>query len=133
MPAYNFQRQFVPMILDGSKVHTIRRRRKRPTRVGDTLSLYVGMRTRECRLIAVTECVRVEPVAIYPFRKVMMMRDCILSPAETRLIATQDGFEDAESFFAFFERYGKATLRDFEIVWWDLNLVWKWDKYSVLK
>ena len=62
-------------------------------------------------------------MAIYPFQKVMMMRDCMLSPAETRLVATQDGFEDVESFFAFFERYSKATLRDFEIIWWDTELI----------
>jgi hypothetical protein len=122
MPAYNFQRQFVPMILNGSKPHTIRRRRKRPTVKGDRLLLYTGMRTKGCELITVTECAKVEPVIIYPTLK-KIMKDGEIMPADAVLkLAKADGFDTSNSFFRFFEyTYGDYELDDFEIIWWDVD------------
>ena len=64
MPAYNFMKQFAPLIENGVKTTTIRKRRKRPTRPGDTLYLYTGMRTKDCRKLLETECVAVLPITI---------------------------------------------------------------------
>jgi len=124
MPAYNFQGQFVPMILDGSKVHTIRRRRKHPTKVGDMLCLYTGMRTKQCKLIVMTECVKVEPIAIIPNEKSLLIPNIYngwdwLSVSEINRIAHEDGFENVNDFFDFFKRYREEVLYDFEIIWWD--------------
>lgn len=119
MPAYNFQRQFVPMILDLSKPHTIRRRRaKRPTVPGDMLSLYTGMRTKQCILIAVAKCVRVDAINIYPGRKVMH-NDIWLSGEDIELLAKRDGFENKDKFFEFFENHYALPTSDFEMIWWD--------------
>ncbi len=41
-----FKARFVPMILDGSKRHTIRAKRKIAPRVGETCHLYTGLRQR---------------------------------------------------------------------------------------
>jgi len=115
MPAYNFQEQFVPMILDGQKSHTIRRRRKHPTKVGDKLMLYTGMRTKQCKLIVMTECVKVEPIMIWPFKN--HLASPINVPIEE--FVHNDGFENVDAFFEFFRRYKAECLNDFEIIWWD--------------
>jgi hypothetical protein len=116
MPAYNFQKKFVPKILAGTKPHTIRKRRKYPTKVGDILWLYAGMRTKECKLIAGAPCVRVEPITIWPFeRRIAANIDFSLSQ-----LAFADGFESIDDFFNFFARtYREEVLPDFEIIFWD--------------
>lgn len=119
MPAYNFRFEFVEKIKDGSKYTTIRRRRKHATKPGEMLSLYVGQRTKACRLVAKAPCVKVTPVVIYPFE--MLLKSCghVLPIQKTMKIAQVDGFEDLSSFFRFFERYGEPVLDDFEIIEWD--------------
>lgn len=136
MPAYNFQRQFVPMILNLSKPHTIRRRRaKRPTVPGDMLSLYTGMRTKQCALIATTPCIDVVPILILPLEKRILRTvspnvDEWLSKDEIRRLAIRDGFGDrsadnydaVDKFFYFFlKTYKEMYLEDFEIIWWDTS------------
>ncbi len=44
MGLYNFKARFVPFVLDGSKTHTIRAKRRYPAKPGDTLYLYTGLR-----------------------------------------------------------------------------------------
>ena len=52
MIAYSFQKRFIKPIQDGTKVFTLRAPRKREhARVGQTLQLYFGMRTKHCRKI----------------------------------------------------------------------------------
>jgi hypothetical protein len=125
MPAYNFQKQFVPLILDGSKTHTIRRRRKYPTKVGDILSLYIGQRTKNCQLIAEVVCVDVLPCVIWPWE------ERFAAPIHTSIydFFKSDGFTDAESFFNFFKRYKQDRLDDFEIIYWDPKKMIKADEF----
>ncbi|MBI5964910.1 MAG: hypothetical protein HY863_15635 [Chloroflexi bacterium] len=141
MPAYNFQKQFVQMILDKSKTHTIRRRRKRPTKPRDMLMLYTGMRTKSCKLVAVTKCVKVESILL----KLDKSEVWIWSPEEpgdlyyqegedigsfrlmtveeVNALAHADGFEDVYDFFDFFKQYKSDYLDDFEIIHWDTDLI----------
>ena len=116
MPAYNFRERFVPKILAGTKPHTIRKRRKHPTKVGDILWLYTGMRTKGCKLIAGALCVRVEPIVIWPLKRRIAGN---IDFSMTQL-AYADGFEGIDDFFAFFARtYHDEVLNDFEIIFWD--------------
>lgn len=64
MPAYNFKAMFAEAVESGRKPCTIRKRRKRPTKPGETLYLYTGMRTKECRKLREEECLAVVPVRI---------------------------------------------------------------------
>lgn len=64
MPAYNFKAMFAEAVESGRKRCTIRKRRKRPTKVGETLYIYTGMRTKECRKLREAECLAVVPVRI---------------------------------------------------------------------
>jgi hypothetical protein len=58
MPAYSFKERFVPMVVDGSKPHTVRNRRKYPAKVGDNVSLFFGMRTKWCARLRDEKCVK---------------------------------------------------------------------------
>lgn len=130
MPAYNFKSRFVAPILKGEKCTTIRRRRKRPTRPGDFLSLYTGMRTKQCALIARAKCARVTPIVIRPDLCTLSVvaddgAEILLEPDEVVEIARDDGFEDALEFFDFFlQTYGDESaylveLDDFDVIEWD--------------
>lgn len=132
MPAYNFQSQFVPMIIDGQKPHTIRRRRKHPTKVGDVLKLFTGMRTKNCRQFAEAMCVKIKPLRIYPTYKTIYVYDPesnhpsltpdgwrMMSDFEEKRLAKRDGFNSRHEFYKFFERYKLEFLGDFELIIWD--------------
>ena len=65
MPAYSFQERFVPMVCDGSKTQTIRRRRKKGfAKKGDRIYFYFGMRTKWCRKLGEGICVKVQTIMI---------------------------------------------------------------------
>ncbi len=58
MPALNFQKQFAAAVESGEKRQTIRAFRKdgRNPKPGDTLYLYTGMRTKQCRKLGEVIC-----------------------------------------------------------------------------
>lgn len=116
MPAYNFQKQFVPMILAGTKGTTIRKRRKYPVKVGDIVWLYTGMRTKECKLLAGAPCIRIEPIVIWPYEERLAGN----LDFSVNQLAAGDGFSSLHDFFDFFRRtYRENVLNDFEIIFWD--------------
>ena len=59
MPALNFQARFAPLVESGEKRQTIRACRKdgRDPKVGDTLYLYTGQRTKACRKLGEAVCI----------------------------------------------------------------------------
>jgi hypothetical protein len=64
MVAYSFQRQFEAPILAGIKRQTIRAHRKRHAMPAERMHLYVGMRTKHCRMIGTGTCSAVLPITI---------------------------------------------------------------------
>ena len=56
MPALGFSKLFVAKVERGEKRQTIRKRRKHPIKVGDTLYLKEGWRTSACRSIGEVVC-----------------------------------------------------------------------------
>lgn len=65
MVAYSFNPRFEMPILSGAKSGTIRAvGRRRHARAGETLQLYVGQRTRHCRLLGAAFCTSVDPIEI---------------------------------------------------------------------
>jgi hypothetical protein len=122
MPAYNFQMQFVPKILNGSKSHTIRRIRKHPTKVDDTLKLFSGMRTKKCFQFAEVVCTDIKPIKIYLEQDRHIWIPWVTFDEESNYVlelAQADGFDSADAFFKFFELYKQPVLEDFEIIYWD--------------
>jgi hypothetical protein len=61
MVAHSFQSRFAEPVLDGSKDGTIGADRRRHARPGEQLQIYVGMRTKQCRLITRKICVAINP------------------------------------------------------------------------
>ncbi len=67
MPALNFKAEFADLVEYGEKTQTVRAPRKdgRPhCKRGDTIKLYTGMRTKNCRLLRTGTVSRVVPVRI---------------------------------------------------------------------
>lgn len=59
MSAFNFKARFEPMVLDWSKLHTIRTpRAKGEQSIGMFMYLYVGLRQPGARCLMLTRCVR---------------------------------------------------------------------------
>jgi hypothetical protein len=112
------------MILDRSKRHTVRPRRKRATVPGDMLYLNTGMRTKKFERIAISTCIKIEPVVIYPYDQKIVLMDTsgkmsMAGVATADHLARLDGFMNMDDFFYFFKRYKKNELDDFEIIHWD--------------
>jgi hypothetical protein len=64
MPAYSYKERFVPFILDGSKPHTIRERRRKVAKPGDMLYHYYGLRTKWCTKLCSDKCKDVKTIII---------------------------------------------------------------------
>lgn len=98
MPALNFQKQFAEAVESGKKCQTIRAYRKdtRDPKPGDTLYLYYGMRTKQCRKLGEAECKSVDRVIIGPSGICFMGPSFIEPLARTQIgadiAAKEDGF-----------------------------------------
>lgn len=121
MVAYNFKAQFADLVERGEKRQTIRPRRKRPTRPGDALQHYTGMRTRKARKLRDAVCTAVEPFDLddEPGRIVIRVNGEPLPPLQAQALAKADGFETVSAFVAFFiDHYGLPFSREMEIIKW---------------
>jgi hypothetical protein len=133
MPAYSFQERFVPLITDGSKNHTIRKRRARGfAKKDDTLYLYYGMRTKNCKKLREEICTDVHTIFLghsnlcianyrvtdYEAEEFRLWRQLPLNSyellkAEKDLLAWRDGFRPDGS--SFNEPWGSFELM---LRWW---------------
>ena len=119
MPAYNFQERFAPLVESGEKTHTIRKPRKRKTKVGELLKLYTGMRTRLCRLLRSAPCKKVVPILIE--HDSVELEGQTLVGDELDLFAQSDGFKDGADFFKFWcDTYGlsEENPQEMEVIYW---------------
>jgi hypothetical protein len=98
----NFQTRFVALVEQGKKRQTIRAERKdgRYPRVGDTIRLYAGMRTKNCRLLCDAVIESVDRVVIDP-RGVWINGDFLLGK-DREAFAIADGFENWADMKAWF-------------------------------
>jgi len=118
--AYNFQRQFAPRILDGSKPHTIRARRKNGylPKVGERIKLYTGMRTKQCELLREVTVTRVRPIIVHSVQFPGVVLDGrTLRMYEICDLATADGFKNEYAFFDFFREKRGDSFSGYLIEW----------------
>ena len=108
----NFSPQFAPLVESGAKRQTIRKLRKRPIRVGDTLRLYVGMRTKACRLLGEAVCGSVECVVFGHGRG-----SHPTARQDQEAFARTDGFESYAEMLAWFERTHGLPFEGVVIRW----------------
>lgn len=117
MVAFNFQPQFVPPIITGLKTQTIRKSARCDT--GDTLQLYTGQRTKNCRLIGTATCAICEPITIAEDYLATGYFRLPLGDADH--IARIDGFSSLSAMRAWFrERYG-LPFDGYRVMWSNFN------------
>ena len=117
MTAYNFKKEFAPLVEQGIKKQTIRKKRKYPTRKGDTLYLYTGMMHTNCRrLLPPTPCTDVRAIRITDLR--VELDGIPIHHERVNEIAKADGFDNVVAFKDFFKTtYGLPFSG--ELVMWD--------------
>jgi len=105
MPLIGFT-VFKDKIISGEKRQTIRKPRKRPIKVGDTLYLYWHLRQKDCELLQVVKCKEVITMKYKDF-------------AYDDDIAKRDGFKNSEEMRKWFEKIHKPKPEDsFVIIRW---------------
>ncbi|GAG41433.1 unnamed protein product [marine sediment metagenome] len=105
MPALNFRKEFAEMVRSGRKRQTIRAYRKdgRDPKVGDTLYLYVGMRTKGCRLLGEHKCTSVEGIALGSNGRMYTKHGRVEIEREDD-VAERDGFASFDEMVAWFRK-----------------------------
>jgi hypothetical protein len=111
---YNFQKRFAQAVSDGSKTHTIRGRRARPDKAGNTLHLYTGLRQKGSRLLLRAVCTRVEEISI-THDGLIKIEGRYLSRLEQEELAVSDGFESAVDMLRFWD--GRLPFEGHVIHW----------------
>lgn len=101
MPAFNYQQRFADQVQSGTKRSTIRRWRKRPIYIGDTLYHYTGLRTPGCHKIGNTTCIRVREIRITPGGTIKIDGQVIYRES-AQALAKADGFNSLADFIQFF-------------------------------
>lgn len=128
MVAYSFKRQFVAPIRALNKAQTIRADRKRHARIGETLQLYSGMRTKSCMLIGTAKCSGVFPVRIDFQKYIVDVNGCTIASLfllnSLNKFAVDDGFNDWFELCAFWakEHGAIAAWSGVLIRWTDFKL-----------
>lgn len=123
MGLYNFKQRFVMPILDGSKTHTIRPKRRNADRPGKTCHLFTGLRTRKASLLFRAPCIAVDDIVITADRRVLINGE-ELSEDEKNAFAFRDGFRAFGESRAFEEmmRFWESIHRlpfDGDVIHWD--------------
>ncbi len=125
MPTLNFQKQFAPLVESGKKRQTIRAYRKdgRDPKVGNTLYLYTGQRTKACRKLGEAKCKSAVPFRIWwGFHQWVVMRTedyalRRLSGESANRLAVANGFEDWADMVRWFEKTHGLPFEGLLIRW----------------
>jgi uncharacterized protein YqfB (UPF0267 family) len=118
--AYSFKRHFAEPILAGTKGGTIRADRRRHARPGEEMQLYVGMRTKKCRLITRRTCIAIEAIELDFFLRFVAWPDqsrVIVSTTDLDALAVFDGFESFEAMQHFWLRQHASKFEGWHIRW----------------
>ena len=113
----SFQPQFKNRILGGTKIHTIRADKTDRWKVGNTIHFCTGLRTKEYNCFEIGECTRIDKIKIEHFEDFVnvYLNEWLLGEAnhhglddiyqwnnDLLDLAKNDGFENLESFFEWF-------------------------------
>lgn len=104
MPALNFKAQFADDVEHGVKRQTVRAPRKdgrAHAKVGDTLKLYTGMRTKQCRLLGEATVTRIATILIEPTSMKLNGRQVYSSLSSRDDPPTDNEFAEADGFDSF--------------------------------
>lgn len=128
MPALSFQKQLRAPVRKGTKPGTVRQvRLKNPIKVGDTLYMFTGMRTRQCKKFGERICKAVYPIRIDCIQKIIWINGVELYPIIRKYFTERDINGTEKQFFDFFNKQ-KYTR---PLVWiiWEQSEVAMWDQW----
>jgi hypothetical protein len=119
MPAISYSKDniknhdFKNKILQGIKIHTIRRYRKRPFKLGDTLYHFENFRTPKVNKFHINKCLYLADIEIKiaiclkgTFYKIIINDKEIKKIQKLSELATNDGFDNFQEFRDFFIKSG---------------------------
>lgn len=110
-----FKKQFVPNILDGTKIHTIREDKTRRWRKGMKIHFATGVRTKNYEQFKEGVCTGVQEIKMNPCSGeiVVLKNDGLFHPLSDFYRAklfSQDGFESEEEFWDWFNEPFEGVL-----------------------
>jgi len=117
-----FKKQFIPKIHNGSKIHTVRKRRKVQPKIEESLHMYTALRTIHCELISNKEKLK----GVQSFRMIVMgyiikiwVDRRQLTKKETHEFAINDGFDNLKEFAKYWTNgTGKVGVINHQIFHW---------------
>ena len=116
MGLYDFKPRFVPLILAGSKTHTIRTHRAHPDKPGNTLHLYTRLRTKKAQLLRRVQCVAIQEIVIADLMPPVIFIDGeALNHSEEEAFANRDGFLSFQEMMEFWK--GRLPFKG-QIIHW---------------
>lgn len=110
----SFKHQFVPKILDGTKIHTIREDPHRRWRPGRKIHFATGVRTKNYHCFKNGTCIYVQPIQFdLDLIRVGHPNDDTLHPLSSETVdrlAKNDGFDSSIELFRWFAPHFKGFL-----------------------
>lgn len=134
MPLLGFKKRFAPMVENGLKEHpdpaiaikrqSIRAKRRdgRNPHAGETLYLYTGLRTKQCRKLGQTPCKSTTEIVVA--RSGICLAGQWITPAEADQIAIADGFNSYSELWDFMEREHHMMAIEDTSGFWGLLIKW---------
>lgn len=114
----NFKEKFAGAVEAGEKRQTIRPRGKRRAHPGETLRLFSGLRTKNCRKLRTETCLLAAEIDISTEAHLMSMGDKVISMSQATEIAQRDGFQNQAEFYAFFRKQYGAGKHEMILYRW---------------
>lgn len=118
MPAYNFKEQFAYAVEYARKNQTVRKKRKRRTKVGETLYLFTGMRTPHCRRLRRAICLDVKDTEIHSAAIKLADRFMTIGSSEADRFARADGFSNSAEMIGWFRKTHGLPFNDGVTIYW---------------
>lgn len=123
MVAYNFKKQFAPLIKSGAKQQTIRALRKtRHAIAGEHIQVYTGMRTKSCTKIIDPDPLCVASLSIKIDGPEVSIQGVFLGSSERDRLAIADGFNSYSELASFFKP--RMPFEGVLIAWGDWGPRW---------
>ena len=117
MPAINFQPRFADLVESGKKLQTIRKTNR--FKIGDTVTLYTGQRTKQCRALGEGVIYGVQPIKLLPNLRIDIS-GCTLTLREADALAQADGFMCKADMLEWFKKMHGLPF-DGWLIRWRLN------------
>ena len=114
---------FIDKILSGEKRQTIRRAGFKwgSVKVGDKLTLYTGLRTKECRKLGEAIVKNIWEVKLYEeglIGAITREGEYWLTTDEINRLAKLDGFDDGYDFWNFFDAHYPERPIEMRVIRW---------------